>query len=306
MTPLMAAAVLLAAFLGDSLPPQCHRGITASVTVSEHELPMGARVELQVGLRFVPSASDTTALRLHHDWDRWRFVFTGVDNAAQYIRDPYDVGMPFLAEPDNWVSLGAEREIAFPLAPVIYLVSPLGEQIPPGEYDLRAIYSNDAPGDDARPQTEDPGWWSGEVASKPVRVTIVPAEAREVVVQVPSTLVVERRGEQISCGWDVEDRSVAIWNRPGYAMGKRYQVTAYLDHEKTNYQARRTLGIGRRGAHRLMLPPDLSARAFTGEALEIVVTLELFESSVQPQHLWNPEYGDCKVLWRVELRSTYQ
>ncbi len=61
-----------------------------------------------------------------------------------------------------------------------------------------------------------------------------------------------------------------------------------------------------RAVGRSCLPSDLCAPVLAGSAqLELVVDIDVFESSVQSQHGWIPERGDFKVLWRGQIRANF-
>jgi hypothetical protein len=112
---------------------------------------------------------------------------------------------------------------------------------------------------------------------------------------------------QIGVYWDSStERTIAVERSPGYTIGHRYRATVRVDEEESDFHPGGLAGrTWKSGGTATMLPPDISRRAFAGALLDLTIDIEVFQSSVPGQHLWMPERGDFRILWRDEVRGTY-
>lgn len=126
--------------------------------------------------------------------------------------------------------------------------------------------------------------------------------------QAPSMLTVgvSQDSSQIWWTWDEDStRPVEVTRRPGYAIGHRYNLRVFIDGTDMGYESRGMGGTGWGGPGRFLLSPDISAPILSGARMELVLDIEVFESSVQSRHLWMPERGDFKILWKDQIRASF-
>jgi hypothetical protein len=298
--------------------PQNLQGLSARLTTGDLTVPMGARVEFSIELTFDPQRADSSVGILNRSSWSCFLTFRKAADETEFRRDPFDVGMLRVQRPEDLVHLRQQASVAESLT--VHLLSDDGQQIPPGTYDVTATYENDA-GEELevyvepetgssrqRPYAGPWRFWKGRIASAPLQLTITPAEPARVVLQVPSMLTVgvSRDSSQIWWTWDADSkRPVEVTRRPGYALGHRYNVRVLTDGTDTGYESRGMGGTGWRGTGRSLLPPDISAPILSGAGMDLVLDIEVFESSVQPRHLWAPEHGDFRILWKDEIRASF-
>ncbi|HYV51156.1 MAG TPA: hypothetical protein VE910_04575, partial [Dongiaceae bacterium] len=107
-----------------------------------------------------------------------------------------------------------------------------------------------------------------------------------------------------------------VLKSPGTALGNRWRLHQIFKGQDKSYMhaiGGAPVGSGTRGGN----PPDLwstdgwcflspgdSKDLLSDPASQLVLDLEIFESSSQPQHMWQPEKGDLRVLWTGQLRKT--
>jgi hypothetical protein len=302
MTVLLVALLLTTATDFEA-PQRRHLGMTVTATTARGDVPMGARIEVETVLRFDPLPSESSALRFDSDDGAWQFVFVPADSSRPYYREPFDVGMPVAAAGEERIVTGWTRRAGY----AVHLLSPAGEQIPPGRYQLFAVYSNSRPGEAtaSTPSGGDDPWWAGVIGADPIAITVREARPRAVAVQIPTVKIIAH-DERVSWQWDgTGARTITVDVRPGYALGVQTTGRTLVSGEETDHGWRGTGGIEFSLSERHFLPPELSRRILDGQPLELIIAIEIFESSVQPRHLWQPQRGDYSVLWKGEVRGTY-
>jgi hypothetical protein len=289
----------------DSPPVTKLEGLTAALQADPVTVPMGDAVHFVVTLALDTTTAASDSLILNQFSSRCEFVFVNKQTEKSFVRSPYDSGMPHALEPGNLVHLKHGDRIRLEDW-TVHLLSEKGEQIPPGEYSVTAAYENDggvkmeAYLDSTRHFRqrvyEGAGTvWTGKIQSKPCIVTILPASEEKVEVAVPKTLVVDDSRIPGQIGWTYRETSkIRVEKRPGFALGNRWHLETRVDGATISEYPR---GEGLDPSGMSFLPPDISARVKAGKNAELILHMEVFETSVQPGHMWMPEQGDFKVLW---------
>lgn len=302
---LLAGGAAGAAAQRSVAPPPRLNGLETSLEVEKRSFLMGSRIDLVVSLRFDPAQSEASTLHLDMRAGSWRFEFHSVDTTFTYYRDAVDTGTLAAERGRDQVRLSIGWNVRFSRS--VHLLSPDGEQIPPGRYDLYAVYLNTTPGESRASLPGEEAWWNGEIAAGPARVAVRPAKPEQVLVDVPRSIVVERDGDRMLWRWNTENpRAVAVTRRPGYALGVRTHGLVRVSGEDTDTGWRGTQTADFSPTAHQYLPDTVAGRALSGEPLQVTVDIEIFESSVPPQHLWRPERGDYRVLWRGEAGGAYR
>ncbi len=294
-------------------------GLRAELSLEPTTLPMGEPVMIRLNLH--PDSSLVGHGKILNQNDgAWTcsFVFRDVVSGVSYNRLPYDVGMPLGHSRKLFIALDSGTPISEEMR--VHLLSNDGEQIPPGQYEVHAIYENVGmsaaftyrdsvahPDEGIHPAPS--RLWTGTIESDPVAVEILYTESDPTELRIPAGVTFKDFEElsQIAVYWDFASvTSVTVMRRPGFAIGHRYHARLLIDGEESDYHPR-GLG-GRRWSYSgtaLMIQPDISRRAFDGATLELTIHIEVFESSVPGQHLWSPESGDFKILWADTIEAAY-
>lgn len=309
-------------------------GLSLRLISETDRVPMGAGVELDLEFRRAAAASDTIPLILNTAWGSWsvRVEFLNEATGEVYERPPYDVGMPHpSARPEDHQELTGDGSRGFGI--IVHLLSHSGEQIPPGDYVVTARCAPDEDqettyarrrefGLDAPRPAESRPAWHGTVRSGPLRLKVLPAAEEERELKINSSLKIwadPDHGGLAYC-WSEEDPlRLKVTHRPGYALGLEYRMSWYLAGELVTISppvdslSSSLFGVttgGQRG--RLFLecnPHRLGTRRsdFIREAgsLRIVADVEVFETSAQGGHLWYPQGGDYKVLWKGQIEGSW-
>lgn len=285
-------------------------GLSLGLAPQSIAVPMGARLRCGLRLRFdADSARAKTRLLNCGDSARsMRFFFKHLDSGKTYERRPFDVGLPPGLRPADIVRLD---EAPIPAEDVVvHLLSQQGQQIPPGKYALTANYANNAnprvevfvaPDGSVRQQPyEGPlGFWTGKLASAPVALTILPAEAKTVDIKANSHLIVRRTPDGIGWKWGRQmPIELRVKRRPGYTVGARYDLHVFLDGKEVESGGGGLGGPWHGGDGESFLSPKIQQRVAAGARLTLRADVTIFETSVPVQHLWAPESGAFKVLWK--------
>jgi hypothetical protein len=306
---------LLAASAMTGSPPAAtqHDGLTATLQASPATLSMGDAVKFHVTLAFDTTIAASDTRMLNQFSGRCEFQFLNKKTGKSYGRAPYSTGMPAMERPGNLAHLKHRDRLALEDL-TVHLLSERGEQIPAGEYSVTAIYENDGGGkieayldstSQYRRRVYDGRWtlWTGKIESQPCAVTILPASEGMVEVAVPKTLVVDSTRAPGQIGWTYKETSqVRVNKRPGFALGNRWHLETRVDGATISEYPR---GDGLDPSGMSFLPPDVSAQVHAGKDAELILHMEVFETSVQPQHMWMPEQGDFKILWRGQTRYKF-
>jgi len=313
---LITAAVLLlgatAVTTNAALATQ-HDGLTAALQATSPTISMGDAVKFRVTLAFDTTVAARGTRMINQFSGRCEFRVTSEKTGKSYARTPYSTGMLTMERPGNIVQLkhGDRLELE---DLTVHLLSEQGEQIPAGEYVVTAIYENDggqkveayldSTGQYRQRAYEGPrALWTGKIESQPCAVTILPASEGMVEVDVPSALFVDSSRIPGQIGWSYNDTSkIRVSKRPGFALGNRWHLETRVDGTTVSEYPR---GEGLDPSGMSFLPPDISARAQAAKDAELVLHMEVFETSVQPRHMWMPEQGDFKILWRGQARYRF-
>jgi hypothetical protein len=297
-----------------------HNGLRATLSAESTTVHMGACIEFHLELAFDSLTADANTRILNRYQRAWKcdFSFVNEKTGDVFTRIPYDIGMLVVPEPGDLVYL--HNDSLFVEKMIVYLLSDEGNQIPPGSYQVRARYENDD-GDDIEAYVDPdskqyqqrpyPGPWSiwkGQIESAPLRLEVLPAGPAGVEMLVPSAIVLNKTQSLEQVGWAWSDQSpdtILIEKRPGYALGRRWNLQVQLNGEEMDYNPRGEGGMpwSTYGMH--YFPRDISLRIRSGEELCLAVDLAVFESSVQSRHSWMPERGDFKILWSRKLDQKF-
>ena len=298
-------------------------GLQARFAVSQTEMPVGSRVDVQLYLRFDPKGVDEKLNLLNRGKSAWEMelVFKDTRSNNVFRRRPFDIGMPRGFGPDIVELRGA------PLMPhrlTIYLLNDAGEQIPPGVYTVTAVYQSTAEAEvefwrdehgtrGTRPYSGPLKFWKGTITSAPITLTVLPAEPEEIELKISSALVISlgKDGDRNTIGWTwSQDAPITAKakRRPGYVIGRRYVLHALLDGRDIGRVAS-GLGGAPNGAANVysgtgFLQPETVERALAGTSLKLRADVEVFETSVPSRHAWMPEAGDLKILWQGSVAGT--
>ncbi len=305
-------------------------GLHCVLTADRDTVPMGDAVIFALRLHFDPVGADAKVNLLNTSRENWNavFVFTDAATGQTFRRSPYQTGMPpSPTRPDDIVAL---RGGALPSHELkVYLLSPQGEQIPPGTYRVTAAYENAAkeqvdfvkqPDGEMvqRPYQGPWRFWKGKLTSGPFLLKVTPLEPKEVVLKIHSSLEIVRERQTTADGqpinaigytWSKKDpKEVSVQQRPGYFLGRRYEFRVFVSGRLVpNVGGGGVSGaIWEEGGSRHFPPQEVVNRVHAGESLKVYADVQAFETSMPPGHLWAPEAGDFKVLWRGRIESKEQ
>ncbi len=302
-----------------------HLGLRCRLDTEKAQVPMGAKVDFQLHLRYDPSTTlGEEVVNLLNRCGQSRkatLQFTDTKTGKVFRRSPYDPGMPPPGPGmDDVVRL--RNDTMGPDRLEIYLLSSKGEQIPPGEYRVVAAYENTGKpevevsvGPDgsviAKPYQGPWKFWKGKIDSAPVILAVTEVEPEEIEIKVNSGLVVkhEKDGTKDTIGWTWSQNAptrVRIQHRPGYTMGRSYSYQIFLGGKpigKADERGGLAGSVRDDGGGMRFLEPELVQRVLAGEKLTLRADVEVFETSVPPQHMWSPMAGDFKVLWKGQIEG---
>jgi hypothetical protein len=293
-------------------------GLRCALTCEETTVPMGARLRFVLHLGFDPEGVDPNVGLLNRGPNAWRptFSFTDVKTGKVFVRSPHDGGLPRGVDPEDIVRLRNGR--LSPESIFIRLLSTEGKQVPAGIYRVAVGYENSARPEvevyveldglvGTRPHKGPLKFWKGKLTSAPIIFEVTEAEAEELELKVNSSLVVKAEGNRLGWTWGTENPTkIKVKRRPGYVVGTRYSRHIFLDGVEIE-KGGGGLGSGslRNASGMSYLPLRISERLKAGQKLTLRVDLEVLETSVPVGHMWRPEAGDCKVLWKGSIEGTY-
>jgi len=295
-------------------------GLRCRLTADRAEVPMGSRVVFGLRFRFEADRADAKVGILNRCARAWRatLTLTNTKTGRVFRRAPFDVGMPPPGpmQRDMVLLRSMPKALLRPDRMAVHLLSEKGEQLPPGEYRVAATYTNIATpevevytGADgsvaARPYKGPWRFWKGTLVSAPITLTVTPVGLKEVELKTNSALAVRRTKEGgrdgIAWTWSRKDPiRLCVKRRPGYVVGTRHVLHVFVGGKEVS----RGGGGGLRGSawsdgsSTSYLPPRIVKRVLAGEALKLRAHVVIFETSVPPRHMWAPEAGDYKVLWK--------
>ncbi|RPH64748.1 MAG: hypothetical protein EHM89_00930 [Acidobacteria bacterium] len=328
----MMGTALLIALFNSFLPALASQaqvdGISAMVSADRATVEMGALVKFQVELAFDSSMAKPKTRILNRYSGRCQLTFVDEETGRSFERQPYDTGMLGTQWADDLVLLTNDKRVVLDTLAVHFL-SEEGEQLPSGTYSVRALYVNDG-GEkmevkvdpvtgNTRRQPYNGPWefWSGRVESAPYAIKVLPAAPAVVDVVIPTALAVDTttiKAIPTPEGWIVprpmqiawrcspdSTQVIRVMKRPGFALGRRWKLESLVGG-KTISDFPHGVGSGFLDLGDSFLHPDVSSQLLAATDSELVLHLEIFETSNQPKHLWMPEQGDFKVLWSGQVR----
>jgi len=322
---LLALGVAPWAKAGEDAWGEAVNGLRCRLAAERAEVPGGAEVVFQLHFRFEPAGVDPKISILNRFLERGRVKLTFTDSktgkAFERLPDDGWSGPPLTPRPEHFALLRGK-----PLEPRrlnVRLLSPKGEPVPPGAYSVALRYENDGKPEvefDTTPQGfliprpyKGPWkFWTGKLAAPAIRLTVLPAEAGEVEVKFHSALDVRVHKEGIGYSWSEKNpQTLRLTRRPGYMIGTRYETHIFLDGKEAMGAdgLRPVVGSGMSSSTWLaggesFLPPEVAKRVLAGAAPRIRLDVTIFETSVPPGHMWNPQGGDYKVLWTGAVEGT--
>jgi len=283
-------------------------GLRCRLEAEKAEAPQGAEAIFRLHLQFDPKGVDPQTNVLNRCWDAKRvkvgFTDAGTGKTFERLDNDGAVGLPICSWPEDFPELRGK-----PLEPVqllIRLLSPKGEQLPPGTYAVAATYAND--GSPEADSYKGPWkFWTGKLAAPPITVKITPAEAKETELVIPSALDLTCGENGVGFSWSTKaPRVLRLQVRPGYIVGTRYRRRAfYGDPKGEEAGGGMCSGVPRGGGGgKSFLDPARLKRVVAGDPLTLRADVEVFETSIPAGHMWQPEGGDFKVLWRGQVEGT--
>lgn len=296
-----AVALFLLAAMSPDIPSEVVAGMHANLTPATSEWTMGDRTRFTVRLWYDPPPGGTPSMNLDLDNGTWRFVFTSAGTDTSRTRAPYTFAGPPVVS-DNVVAIHSAWSRTDDV--IVPLLAPDGDQIPPGRYSVRAVYTNLTPADapQAHPDTPLP-LWSGTLSSPSVDVTVLPARPAPVAVTVPAGVTFDAGDNGTGWRWSGATRPVGVTPRPGYVVAVHWTMVVRGGGGDVVHESSGDHPAGDWPDTRVRLRPDVP-KPGAGERLTYRVTLEVFETSVLPGHMWNPRAGDYHVLWHDTLEGT--
>lgn len=291
-------------------------GMRFGLTTDSFEVPMGAALNLGLALRFNTMTADkkTRLLNCGDAARSVRFIFKHVETGKSYERRPLDVGLPPALGPADIVNLDKEPVPAKKV--LVPLLRRDGQQIPPGRYEVSAIYVNNAnprveivvtPNGSIRhePHQGPLEFWTGKLVSAPIKLTVLPAKTKLIDIKTNSHLVVRNTAEGIGWKWGRQmPIRLRVRQRPGYIVGARYDLHVFLDGKEVEFGGGGLGGLWHNGDGESFLPPRIGRSVAKGAKLTLRADVTIFETSVPVQHLWHPEDGDFKVLRKESVEGT--
>jgi len=296
-------------------------GLQARLAVPQTAVPLGSKVDFQLHLRFDPKDVDPKIALLNRGEPAWNaeLVFRDTKGDKEFRRRPFDVGMPPIHGPEHIAAL--RRRSFSPERLKAHLLSDEGEQIPPSTYAVTVVYRNTAKPEleywtdkdglqRSRPHRGPQKFWKGTITTVPITLTVTPAEPEEVELKLNSALKIVRRkdGRRDTIGWtwaQEAPKTVTVKRRPGYVIGQRYMLHVFLDGEK--FGEPRGPGMANHtwhdGGGMSFLTREIVERVLAGASLKLRADVEVFETSVPTRHMWSPEAGDFKTLWRGSVEG---
>lgn len=138
------------------------------------------------------------------------------------------------------------------------------------------------------------GFWNGKITSDPLPIEILMETPKTQVFQIPVRLRLAK--------WDTVPKV------PIVTYGREDSAEIKLPVRNGFYVGARTTsssGWIRLGGNRPVAAPDDpnpvdQLHGYKGGDLHRTYTMEIFETSNPPGHMWSPESGDFKLLWKKE------
>ena len=310
-------------------------GLSISVVTDSTTVPLGASIDLEVFFRYWPFLSEgrSQVLNARSEAEDLRFTLENRDTGERHYREPWDFGMWSTPGPWNRIDL-VPGEVRL-RAERICLLSTVGAQVPPGEYELVAHYLNhrgrgvetrlDPDTGRLRELPFPPGvLWEGVIASGPLLIRVVdsPIDCQEV--ELPTAIRIEWNDQlrQAVRVWD-DWRTFSLFRRPGYHLGCRRNYEHTIGGGPIPPPLPRaevdSAAVGGWQPHGL-LPTSGMGFPFKGSRgtplvnattrphispvspLRVAIRLTVFETSLPwTAKFWMPERGDYHVLYEQTI-----
>ncbi len=288
-------------------------GLACGLAAEHDSVMQGDRLQLQLGLRFDPDTAPPS-LGMLNDYSREvGFTFTNKRTGESIARAPtvfVGIGLP-MAGHNDFVPLH-ERPVIVRSIPVS-LLTPEGEQLPEGTYSVVAWYQNEGTPQILEPDcwfpTEYKGpwtFWKGKLSSAPILMCVQRADSIVQNFRVNSGYVVQKSDGRTCWGLSPQNPlHVRVATRPGYYIGRKTTGSFAIGNEhRRPAGGQESSAVWEPGGGCMCrLTPEEEARLAAGERLTMHGESTIFETSNPPGHMWRPEAGDYRVLWRGSFDS---
>ena len=302
-------------------------GLSAYLRASAGSVGMGDWIEFNAEVVLDTTQAPPKARMLNRFSGKCELIFED-SNGNKYRRTPFNGGLPRMPQAGDLVRMRHRQPVALEQFRV-YLLSEKGEQIPSGTYSVRFVYSQDAR--DRREAYRDNAgnyrtrtyagpyeFWKGEVLSESCVLKVLPVATSEVEVRMPHAMVVDTttiripgHGQaqpprpQLSVKLNPDSvQVIRVTKRAGYALGQKWNLETLIDKKTVSDYPRGLADLMEIGSIGL-LHPDITAQVLASKRTEFILHMEIFESSVQAGHLWQPEGGDYKTLWSGAIHHVF-
>jgi len=287
-------------------------GLRCALTAKGKSVPEGAELILDFRLKFNREEGDRDVKFLNRYLDARRVKITFQNNTTGDVFERFPEDGVYGIPPDM-----VKEDIAVmhkPLATLqlrVGLVSPDGHHIPPGNYSVGASYRNDTTPDvklyKGGDILYDGPWrfWEGTVTSPPVSLRVRRVKAGGRMVKINSALDVRIIMNGIGWSWgEKKPKAVRVKRRPGYIIGKRYEIHVFVNGEDMEYGGHGlATSLEQDGKEIVPLPKLISQRVANGEPIKLRADIELFETSVPAKKPWKPRTGDYRALWKGRIEG---
>jgi hypothetical protein len=275
----------------------------ADTTLVSRNAILGVQVQFQFLPKKAPKGLTTL---LHHPLAGVSGLeFRDKKSGTIYRRFRTPPGYEETISPADYFDL---KGILIPQDLSVRLVSPEGEAIPPGNYEITATYANEKALElNAHSRNYGSGLWSGVARSAPVAFKLpgVPPQTVSFTAYDSATAIADL--PVVNWKWSVATRRrVQVEARPGYAVGHQEKVVLLFPSSERDLLMDVTGAIDVRpaGAANVLQSPRAGSGLTPADlpfAPDSLIGIRLyenvFESSAPPMHNWKPETGDYRILW---------
>jgi hypothetical protein len=304
-------------------------GLSILATTDADTVDVGAEIRFETFFRFDAFLSDgrVRAMGASEDLEGWTLALREHGRDVVYERRAYDEGMPSLYGPEDHVEL---RSGSVHVGKTDYfLLGSRGEQVPPGDYDVQVVYSNQGAKDRFLWNDEqrldrvpyEPGTvWAGEIRTATFPLHVREPAASLTTGNVPTRIVIELIRNTWMWHWDPNSfHEIAVATRPGYHIGTQHTLRwpegLPIPQQYAGPDGRvRTpewISKGQGGfPFRTGGKSAVGGREFIqwvadGARPRLHWDLVVFETSVAPGHGWMPEGGDYRVLYECAIEQDW-
>ncbi len=292
------------------------QGLRCRLSARQANVPLGAKLMLDLGFRFDPRGTDPklNVLSCFKTWRRVKLRLTDLETGRVHTRSPDDptMGMLLIPFPRDYVLM---RDGPIPRQRLsLSLLARDGQQFPPGRYSVAALYHNDGeprlqfpPTDDgsliSEPYKGPWAFWKGILLAPPVIIQVNDVGPGLVELKTNSALVVKDTENGIGYTWsEAAPLVLRVRRRPGYVLGRRHTLHVLVNGRDLGEKAS-GLGSGCwRDAKGMSYLHGIAREP--GQRVTLRADVEIFETSIPPEHMWMPQAGDYKVLWKGTIEGT--